>query len=213
MRSELFRSLALLSPWLALAACSAPADPPSLDCDEPSGAVEERICHDERLSALDREVTRLYQLARADDSLEEEQREELAADQRRWIEARGQCAQASDLDGCARASHVIRIHELRSGYPAARSQDSEGLSKGPFPVRCEGLDARVDLVFVSGDPGLAFLLWRDEFRILEQTRSASGARYAARNEAGETVFWIKGNDARFERPDEESLACHIEASE
>jgi len=213
MRSEPFRSLALLSPWLALVACSAPADPPSLDCAEASGAVEERICHDETLSALDREVARLYQLARADETLDEEQREQLVAVQQRWIEGRSQCAQASDLDACIRASHVIRIHELRAGYPAARSDDPEGQSMGPFPVRCEGLDAPVDLVLVSGDPELAFLLWRDEFRILEQTRSGSGVRYAARNEAGETVFWIQGNDARFERPDQEALVCHIEASE
>jgi len=212
MKTGLFGTLALaLSlPSLAPATAVAQAPSPTFDCAKAEGAVEGLICRDEALAALDREVARLYRLARGDEGLTGERRQTLVAAERSWIQGRDDCGTAEDVRACVLASCVIRIHELRSGHPAARSEDAAGISKGPFAVRCEGFEPRIDLVFVSIDPPVAFLLWRDEFRILEQTRSGSGARYAARNEAGETVFWIKGNDARFELPGREGLACHIE---
>jgi membrane-bound inhibitor of C-type lysozyme len=39
--------------------------------------------------------------------------------------------------------------------------------------------------------------------------SGSGSRYAAADALGEYAFWIKGDEARFDQPGEDALACSI----
>lgn len=54
------------------------------------------------------------------------------------------------------------------------------------------------------------LEWRSTKQVFTQGRSGSGARYISKNADGESVFWIKGDNATFEQPGGKSYQCRIE---
>lgn len=182
---------------------------PSFDCGKAEGEVAATICADPQLAAIDREAARLLVLAGESADTTREQRARLMASQRDWLRRRDDCAQADDLRACVLAQYLIRIHQLRQDYAAARSDDDDGISLGPFTVRCDDGENGIGLTFVNADPSVALLRWPDRTLVLTQTRSGSGARYASESAAGETVFWIKGNEAMFERPGKQPLSCTI----
>lgn len=93
MRPSSQRMLALAA-VLSLAGGTAPAQP-SFDCDGVSdGSAEAIICGDEALSALDREVARLYAKIEAQASPEDFRI--VRAYQRGWIKGRDEAWKASD---------------------------------------------------------------------------------------------------------------------
>lgn len=195
----------------------AEGDGPSFDCARAESSAEKLICADPAQAALDREVARLYRLAVEGPHMDAERLATLKPTQRGWIKGRDDCWKADDLATCLRAEQAIRIHALRQGYADARMQDAAGISTGPFVAACPGLDARVGLTFIDAGPGLAVLHWAEATVVLPQGRSASGARYAAEAGeaapwlgAGEILFWVKGDEARFELPGREAMICGIE---
>lgn len=180
---------------------------PSFDCAKTDGAAAEQVCGDKELAALDQELTRLFALAK--NGLTASRRKELIATQRGWIKGRDECWKGRDLRRCVMESYVMRIHELRQGYADARSQDSKGISQGPLAVRCDRLDALIGLTFVGNAPKHAYLEWLNQSIITTLEPSGSGSRYTAHYDDGAFVFWIKGDAATFERPQQGTLNCRI----
>jgi hypothetical protein len=41
----------------------------------------------------------------------------------------------------------------------ARSEDANGISRGPFVFTCAGLETPLSVSFVNIDPGMAYLEW------------------------------------------------------
>ncbi|MEM8728271.1 MAG: MliC family protein [Pseudomonadota bacterium] len=164
---------------------------PSFDCAAATHAAEKAICASADLSAMDRELARLYDLARAGPNMTADRADSLRATQRDWIKGRNACWTTQDPQKCARDAYALRIDDLRRSYSEARAQP--GLSTGPFAYSCTGIDALISATYVqAGDP-VVVLRWRDRTEILPIARSASGARY----QDGQTVFWTKGPEGTF----------------
>lgn len=186
-----------------LAASVAWAEEPSFDCDKANSDAEDAICNSPELSALDVEMTRLFNLAIKGENMTDSRREELRAYQRGWIKGRNECWK-SDLgvDACVEMEYALRIAELRSEYGDANTDD--GPSIGPVPYVCEGLDVPLSAVFINAaEPSLAVLKWGENVLVLSQDISASGARYTE----GSATFWSKGKDAQFTTFDGSVHAC------
>lgn len=204
--------LALLSALLMpLSAFSAQ---PSFDCDKARSSAEKAVCASGNLAALDRETARLYKLALTGEHADAESAAHLKAFQRGWIKGRDDCwKDGAGLKACVAASYVLRIHELRENYAAARGQDSDGISIGPLAYACDGLEAGLSAAFVNTpDTRYASLKWRQNAVVLVQAVSASGARYTS-DLYGESIeFWVKRQEAVFALPDREPLSCRVDST-
>jgi uncharacterized protein len=202
-------------PWLVIpvALCNltaASAATPSFDCANAKSSVETLICTDAELAKLDREVARLFTLAR--NGLRGDPRlPELIGTQRGWIRARDDCWRHPDARICVIESDAMRIQELREQYPEARSRDPEGISKGSMIVECADFDSFIGATFIQIDPPIVFLRWGDVNRlVLTLGPSASGARYIGKDDSGrEVVFWDKGPEALLELPGRSQLMCQV----
>jgi len=194
---------------VALASSPAMAAEASFDCDKASNGVEELVCGDDQLAAMDRELARLYKLAQAGPDMDQHDKDELTVGEQVWLDSRDQCAKADDPRACVETAYVTRIAALRETYAAARDENDKGISLGPFDVTCPGMDQPGTLVFVNAEPSVAYLAWPDWSMVLTQTMSGSGARYAAKADGGEVVFWNKGNEAAFSRPGKDDVTCTI----
>ena len=207
------RVLRSLLPAIAVALCSpffASAATPSFDCTKAKSSVETLICNDEDLAALDREVARLFVLAR--NGLSGTPRlPELIGTQRGWIRARDDCWRQPDARVCVIESDAIRIQELREQYPDARSRDSEGISKGPMIVECQDFDSFIGATFIQANSPIVFLRWGDVNRlVLTLGPSGSGARYVGKDNSNrEVVLWDKGPEALLELPGRSQLTCQV----
>jgi uncharacterized protein len=195
----------------ALPSAAAPvATAPSFNCAKVDSAAEKLVCNDAQLAALDRETARLFALARDGKYMDAKQRRELVTTQRGWIKGRNDCWKAENLRRCVLDEYAIRIHQLRQGYAGARTQDKKGISMGPKVADCKDFDALIGLTFINSEPPLAVLEWRYTKQVFTQGRSGSGARYLNAAPDGESVFWIKGDNATFDRPGGKSYQCRIE---
>jgi len=209
------RVLRILWPAIAVALCSslsAFGATPSFDCAKAKGSVETLICTDEELAKLDREVARLFVLVR--NGLRGTPRlPELIGTQRGWLRARDDCWRQSDARVCVIESDAIRIQELREQYPEARSQDADGISKGPRIIECADFDSFIGATFIQADPAIVFLRWGDMNRlVLTLGPSESGARYVGKDAANrEVVLWDRGHEALLELPGRNQLMCQVKA--
>lgn len=189
-----------------LAQVSGPATPPSFDCARATAAVERLVCADGELGALDREVARLFGLARVAGPAVE--RERLTEGERAFLRKRDGCGGEGGARGCVAAAYVGRVAELREGSSAARGQDDAGISSGPFAARCRGFDALIGLTFVNSDPGFLYAAWLDRTLTLRRVPSGSGARYEAADGSG--GVWTRGEEALVTLPGRAEMTCAIE---
>lgn len=171
---------------------------PSIDCTRAKEPMEVLVCGDRALFALDREVARLYGLARP--SLAGRRLEHLAETQHGWALRRNDCRNAVEQRACVQAAYLERIATLRLHYRAARAEP--GPSRGPVAFDCAGTG--MTATFVDGDPALAYLRYRGAGHALAQVESASGARYAG---AGRAEMWNKGAEATVTLPDRSPMTC------
>ena len=190
---------------LAVLTCAAgapasAAGAPSFDCVRAAVAVERMVCEDAELSALDRELARLYRLASEGPGSGAAGRTALVAAERGWIGRRDRCEASEAPRTCVKAAYVGRIAELRENDVGAPAATPAGISLGPFAADCPCLGAALTVVFVNSDPGAVFLTWGDRSAVLDRARSASGARYAATKAEGDYLFWNKGSEASFAAP-------------
>lgn len=169
---------------------------PSFDCDEAEGTVEEMICADSTLAALDLEMAVVWQEVL--DRAEEAGRDPTRAEQRGWIKGRNDCWKSDDVRGCIVESYRLRIAELQARWGLVPS-------RGPFRFACEDAGgSRLTVTYFDTSPPIALLVRDGETAVCYQVPAASGARYQGRD----ISFWTKGRTARLIRGlDEEDVPC------
>lgn len=186
------------SPLLAQSAA------PSFDCKKAASAVEKLICANKGLSQLDRETTQLFTTARDNAG---DARIGVIESQRRWVQARNDCATSTDKDRCLVESYVGRISDLRRQFAAAR-QVKGSVSLGPFVAQCDRGDP-LSVAFVNTDPSYVFIGTAKTAFVLQQAISGSGARYEAQYPKGQARLWNKGDDATIALPGERDMNCTL----
>ena len=176
-------SFYLILSVLPLAAASLAAQP-SYDCATASDRVEQLICTDPNLAALDRQLASVYAAAVQNYPLEEQTH--LKVQQRGWLKGRNACWQADDVSACVEQNYRNRIVELQ-------------ITSGQLPAReavsyaCTGFEAQPLLAAFYPDttPASVVLTRGDDQAIAFIARSGSGARYTA---AG-IEFWEHQGEA------------------
>lgn len=167
------------------AASSRNTSQPAFACGEvESGSIEELICMDPELAALDRKLTDVYAAATA--KAVNEHPPTLKAEQRGWIKGRNDCWKSDDTRSCVQSAYSNRIAELQARYRL--------VSHGK-PVRfvCEDNPANeVIATFFATDPPTMIAERGDSSALLFIQPSGSGARYQGPNES----FWEHHGEAR-----------------
>jgi uncharacterized protein len=168
----------MLAAVVVIAFASHPSDAagPSFDCAKvEAGSIEEMICQDAALSALDRKLAEVFAAASA--KAANEHPPVLKAEQRGWIKGRDDCWKSDDKRACVQTEYERRIAELQARYRLVPS-------KGPFAWACDGNPANeVVITFFETDPPTAIAERGDSTSMMYAAPSGSGARYVGRNES------------------------------
>ena len=157
---------------------------PSFVCSKvEKGSIEELICKDDELPALDQKMAEVY--AAAAKKVVNEHPPVLKAEQRGWIKGRNDCWKEANKSKCVEESYRRRIAELQARYRLVSAN-------GPFWYICDG-DPRNEVVvtFFKTDPPTLEAEHGDKVSLMYLTPSASGARYQGRNES----FWEHQGEA------------------
>ena len=165
---------------------------PSFDCSKADHDVEELICRDNKLAALDNLLAGVYQAALH--NFPDHELKTLKAIQRGWIKGRNDCWKAEDLYSCVKHAYETRITEL---------QIQGGLITVPEPVKyqCDSGDhdyltavfytqTAMPAVVLTGNTDGDF--WQET---AFPVPAGSGAKYRGNN----LLFWAKGSEALIER--------------
>lgn len=181
------RAKSLLVSTLAVAAvgmAAAVAEGPSFPCDEVEpGSIEEMICKDSDLSALDRRLADVYKAA--SEKAKNEHPPVLKAEQRGWVKGRNECWKSDDRRKCVEEEYQRRIAELQARYRLVPGT-------GPVTYACDGNPVNeVVVTFFKTDPPTMIAERGDSVSLMYLQPAASGAKYQGRNES----FWEKGAEA------------------
>jgi uncharacterized protein YecT (DUF1311 family) len=195
----------------ALLAASAPAADrgPAFDCAKAVGEVQQLVCQDDELAALDRSLDGVYKeaLARARDDMPRI----LRAEQRGWIKGRDECWktrngspafltaswQATNVRDCVLGSYRIRQSELQAVWRLVPA-------KGPVSFVCGTSPAdEVLATFFETDPPTARVERGDRTVTAWLVPSASGSKYEGRN----VELWTKGAQEALVTWDDAQLKC------
>lgn len=180
MTTLLAASVAFGTPAVAVADAA-----PAFNCGQASGQVEQLICRDAQLAALDRRMaavwTRTVQALPADAAAREKTL------QRGWIKGRNDCWKASDLRACVETSYETRLIEL---------QIKGGQLQAPIAAgyRCSQDPGKpfTASFYNDTDPKSAVLTWGNDQVIAFIAMSGSGARYTTTD----VEFWEHQGEAR-----------------
>lgn len=163
------------------------ADPsgPSFSCAGVGpGSIEQMVCTDPALSALDRKLAGVYGAAAA--KAVNERPPVLKAEQRGWIKGRNDCWKADDRRACVEEQYRLRIAELQAKHRLVPAI-------GPVRFACDGKAANaLTATFFDTDPPTMIAERGDEVSLMVGQPAASGARYQGRNES----FWEHQGEAR-----------------
>jgi uncharacterized protein len=160
------------------------AEGPSFDCSKvEAGSIEEMICKDKELTALDRKLSGIY--AAASKKAVNEQPPVLKAEQRGWVKGRNECWKSDDKRKCVEESYRLRIAELQARYRLVPGKE-------PVMYSCDG-DPRNEVVatFFQTDPPTLIAERGDQVSLMYLQPSGSGSKYQGRNE----TLWEKGGEA------------------
>jgi uncharacterized protein len=149
---------------------------PSFDCGKvEAGSIEEMICKDEGLAALDQRLARVY--SEASGKAVNEHPPVLKAEQRGWIKGRNECWKSNDRRRCVESEYLQRIAELQARYRLVSA------SKPVFYV-CDG-DPRNEVIatFFKTDPPTLIAERGDQVSLMYLQPAASGSKYQGRNES------------------------------
>ncbi|QDY70025.1 MliC family protein [Qingshengfaniella alkalisoli] len=183
---------------------------PGFDCEKASRDSERMICDDPLLSALDHEMSRTYTLAVETPDMDPDRLNELQAMQRDWIKRRDACdGKAEDPRGCMISEYGMRMYDLRQRYANARSDDDAGITIGPLPLECGGLDQVPGVLFINGPESMATVHHDQTWATLVQERAASGVKYTGSAWNGDYLLWTKGDAAQLALPDADQVDCLI----
>lgn len=168
-----------LTMLLAGAPCVATTDAgPSFDCTKKlTSSVEQRICADPKLAALDRQMADVYAAATA--KATDADAQSLAALQRGWIKGRNDCWKSVDVPACVETSYRQRIAELQARYRLLAPV-------GTGRYQCPGTPPReATAEFFETDPPTALVDFAGATQLMYVAPSGSGARYTG----GNRQFW------------------------
>ncbi len=157
---------------------AANTDGPSFACDDvKDGSIEQIICGDPALAALDRNLADVYAKAKA--IAVNEHPPTLKAEQRGWIKGRNECWKSESASTCVKDEYLHRIAELQARYRLVAS-------KGPVTYSCDN-DRRNEVIvtFFTTDPPTLIAERGDSTSLMYLQPSGSGTRYQGRNES----FW------------------------
>lgn len=167
-------------------------DGPAFDCSQSSAlnTIEQTICADEWLSALDRKMAAVY--AAAQQKARNEHPPVLAAEQRGWIKGRNECWKETHPRDCAGELYERRIAELQARYQLIAAS-------GPVFFSCDGNPAKeVVVTFYRTNPATLIAEFGDSVSLMYQVPGIDGLRYEGRNELfrktqdGTTIRWGYG---------------------
>jgi len=184
-------------------AVAASDDGPSFDCAAADGSVEEMICTDPELAALDRQLAEVYgQSVAAIEALDAPGNAlaELRTYQRGWIKGRNECWKANDQRGCVVAEYEQRIATLQTEWSLVPHGE-------PVFYTCNDNPAD-EIVATFYDAALPTVRLErgDTTEVGLQRPAASGARFEA---PFGIVFWIKGQEAQVDWPQGTSFNCRV----
>ncbi len=84
---------------------------PSFNCGKATHEVEQLICKDADLAALDRSLADLYGVLL--EHTPASKQKALKTEQRGWVKGRNDCWKASDKHGCVKGEYEARIRVLK----------------------------------------------------------------------------------------------------
>jgi uncharacterized protein len=160
------------------------AQGPSFSCDKvKSGSIEEMICKDSGLSALDRKLSGVY--VAASTKAGNEHPAVLKSEQRGWVKGRNDCWKSDDQRKCVEGAYQYRIAELQARYRLVAGT-------GPVTYVCDGNPRNevVVMFFPTESPTLV-AEHGDSVSLMFQQPSGSGTKYQGRNE----TFWEHQGEA------------------
>jgi uncharacterized protein len=158
--------------WMGAAVAASP----SFNCGKVKpGSMEEMICKDTSLAALDRKLADVY--VAASKKAVNERPPVLKAEQRGWVKGRNECWKSDDKRTCLEENYKLRIAELQARYRLVPG-------KGPVMYACDG-DPRNEVIatYFQTDPPTLIAERGDQVSLMYLQRSASGAKYHGRNES------------------------------
>ena len=157
---------------------------PSYDCDKAeANSIEEMICEDNVLSALDRKLSVIYSAAAK--KATNEHPPVLKAEQRGWIKGRNECWKSNDKRACVQDEYQRRIVELQARYRLVQGN-------GPVRFICDENPANeVIVTFFQTDPPTLIAERGDSVSLMYLQPSGSGTKYQGRNE----TFWEHQGEA------------------
>ncbi|MCK7596971.1 MliC family protein [Microbulbifer sp. CAU 1566] len=159
----------------AISACGngelASAEPekvkPTYDCSvKLNSSIEELICKDSALAALDQKMAEVFKAASQTEKAAQDKY--FKARQRGWIKGRNECWKEQDKPLCVAESYQRRMLELQMHY---------GLASVTVEATylCDG--AEVTVAYFDTDPPAALARYKDQESILTISRTASGSKY------------------------------------
>jgi uncharacterized protein len=181
MNNTVFKTILGLITVMLAAICwlftgAARAEGPSFNCAKvESGSIEEMVCKDQGLAALDRKLAEVF--AAASKKAVNEHPPILKAEQRGWIKGRNDCWKSNDRRACIEESYRTRIAELQAKYRLVPGT-------GPFTWACDG-DPKNEVVvtFFKTDPATLIAERGDQVSLMFVQPGGSGTRYQGRNES------------------------------
>ncbi|MEL6575978.1 MAG: MliC family protein [Pseudomonadota bacterium] len=176
---------------------------PAFDCGRAFGKVEELICDDAALAALDRRITKRFAAAVKGLRAGADGKEAVAAlrsEQRGWISGRNECWKAGDMRSCTESAYLMREGVLVATYmldaPTATQR-----------YQCNGNPADEFVVsFYATELPSVRVERGDTVDAGSQVPSGSGARYAL---SFGKALWIKGDEAELVWPEGQDNACAV----
>lgn len=158
---------------ILVCAGSAYAQGPSYDCAAARGIIETLICQDPGLAALDRQMAAVY--AAAEQKASNEFPLVLKPEQRNWTKTRNGCWTSDERRDCVSAAYRLRIAELQARYRLI-----EPLATATYACPDK---TPVSAAYFQTEPATLVATRGDSTVLMFIQPSASGARYAGRNES------------------------------
>ena len=151
---------------------------PSFDCSPSlASSVEQRICKDDKLAALDRGLADAYAAALAKAAGADATA--LEAAQRAFVKTRNDCWRSTEVQSCVESNYANRTAELQARYGLVKTT-------GAGRYLCPGPPAQeVAAEFFATDPPTAMIRYAGATQLMFVAPSGSGARYTG----GNRQFW------------------------
>ncbi|TYK67059.1 MliC family protein [Colwellia echini] len=162
---------------------------PSFICDKANNnSVENTICQNDELSALDNELAITYKKAykkSANQTAKQSPANLLQAEQRGWIKGRDECWKNDDQASCIKNEYIRRTAELQAQYRlVAHTQ--------PARFICDNDPTNEFMVvFFETTPSTLIAERGDSVSLMYIQPSASGSKYQGANES----FWEHQGEA------------------